>query len=224
MTDPAPELDPITLEILANALRSVTDESFVALMRSAYSTNIKERHDHSTTIMDRQGAAHRAGASVAADPPCLDVGADGSPAREIPDRGDRTRATCSSPTTRSSPAARICPTSTSRCRCSWAASSSAFVVQHRASRRHRRHGAGQHGGRHVRDLSGGAAHPGPEAVPPRRAAAGPARTSAPERARARGAARRLLRPDRGRQTWRPPSRGCDPDLWQRDSACRPSRI
>jgi N-methylhydantoinase B len=51
----SPELDPITLEILANALRSVTDESFVALMRSAYSTNIKERHDHSTTIMDRQG-------------------------------------------------------------------------------------------------------------------------------------------------------------------------
>lgn len=48
-------LDPITLEILANALRSVTDESFAALMRSAYSTNIKERHDHSTTIMDRHG-------------------------------------------------------------------------------------------------------------------------------------------------------------------------
>ena len=55
MTDAAAELDPITLEILANALRSVTDESFVALMRSAYSTNIKERHDHSTTIMDRRG-------------------------------------------------------------------------------------------------------------------------------------------------------------------------
>jgi N-methylhydantoinase B len=49
------DLDPITLEILANALRSVTDESFAALMRSAYSTNIKERHDHSTTIMDRHG-------------------------------------------------------------------------------------------------------------------------------------------------------------------------
>jgi N-methylhydantoinase B len=55
MTDPAPDLDPITLEILANALRSVTDETFAALMRSAYSTNIKERHDHSTTIMDRRG-------------------------------------------------------------------------------------------------------------------------------------------------------------------------
>jgi N-methylhydantoinase B len=48
-------LDPITLEILSNALRSVTDETFVALMRSAYSTNIKERHDHSTAFCDRQG-------------------------------------------------------------------------------------------------------------------------------------------------------------------------
>jgi N-methylhydantoinase B len=55
MTEPTPDLDPITLEILFNALRSVTDESFAALMRSAYSTNIKERHDHSTTIMDRRG-------------------------------------------------------------------------------------------------------------------------------------------------------------------------
>ncbi|MEI6722270.1 MAG: hydantoinase B/oxoprolinase family protein, partial [Betaproteobacteria bacterium] len=47
--------DPITLEILSNALRSITDESYVALMKSAYSTNIKERHDHSTAIVDVQG-------------------------------------------------------------------------------------------------------------------------------------------------------------------------
>lgn len=39
-------LDPITLEIIHNALRSVTDETFIALMKSAYSTNIKERRDH----------------------------------------------------------------------------------------------------------------------------------------------------------------------------------
>lgn len=47
--------DPITTEIIFNALQSVTDESFVALMKSAYSTNIKERHDHSTAIVDRDG-------------------------------------------------------------------------------------------------------------------------------------------------------------------------
>jgi len=57
--DPHPRfptpLDPITLEILFNALRSVADETFVALMKSAYSTNIKERRDHSTAIMDASG-------------------------------------------------------------------------------------------------------------------------------------------------------------------------
>lgn len=48
-------LDPVELEILHNAIRSITDEMFLALMRSAYSTNIKERHDHSTAIMDVGG-------------------------------------------------------------------------------------------------------------------------------------------------------------------------
>lgn len=52
---PGDGLDPVTLEILFNALRSVTDETFVALMRSAYSTNIKERRDHSTAICDPEG-------------------------------------------------------------------------------------------------------------------------------------------------------------------------
>ncbi|MBT5265997.1 MAG: hydantoinase B/oxoprolinase family protein [Rhodospirillaceae bacterium] len=51
----APNPDPITVEIILNALQSVTDESFVALMKSAYSTNIKERHDHSTAIVDKRG-------------------------------------------------------------------------------------------------------------------------------------------------------------------------
>ena len=45
------KIDPITLEIVSNGLRSIADETFVALMKSAYSTNIKERRDHSTAIM-----------------------------------------------------------------------------------------------------------------------------------------------------------------------------
>src|SRR5258706_13580618 len=49
-------LDPITLEIIHNGLRSITDEAFIALMKSAYSTNIKERRDHSATIMSPEGA------------------------------------------------------------------------------------------------------------------------------------------------------------------------
>ena len=50
-----PALDPIRLEIIANGLRSIADECFVALMRSSYSTNIKERKDHSIAIMDKNG-------------------------------------------------------------------------------------------------------------------------------------------------------------------------
>lgn len=50
-----PELDPILLEIVHNALRSVTDEVFITLMKSAYSTNIKERRDHSTGFIDAHG-------------------------------------------------------------------------------------------------------------------------------------------------------------------------
>ncbi|MEY4680747.1 MAG: hydantoinase B/oxoprolinase family protein [Alphaproteobacteria bacterium] len=49
------KIDPITLEILSNGLRSVADETYIALMKSAYSTNIKERHDHSTAIVDPRG-------------------------------------------------------------------------------------------------------------------------------------------------------------------------
>ena len=55
MTERPGELDPIDLEIVFNALKSVADETFIALMKSAYSTNIKERRDHSTAIMDVDG-------------------------------------------------------------------------------------------------------------------------------------------------------------------------
>jgi N-methylhydantoinase B len=55
MTGSTPTLDPITLEVIHNGLRSIADETFIALMKSAYSTNIKERHDHSTGIMDAGG-------------------------------------------------------------------------------------------------------------------------------------------------------------------------
>lgn len=52
---PAPEFDPIALEITWNGLKSIADECFLTIMRSAFSTNIKERHDHSTAIADASG-------------------------------------------------------------------------------------------------------------------------------------------------------------------------
>jgi N-methylhydantoinase B len=55
MSQEKPKLDPISLEIISNGLRSIADECFIALMRSAYSTNIKERRDHSVAILDKNG-------------------------------------------------------------------------------------------------------------------------------------------------------------------------
>ncbi|MGY9013135.1 MAG: hydantoinase B/oxoprolinase family protein, partial [Rhodobacterales bacterium] len=54
MPKPA-DLDPIALEISWNGLKSIADECFITIMRSAFSTNIKERHDHSTAIADARG-------------------------------------------------------------------------------------------------------------------------------------------------------------------------
>src|SRR5215469_9578937 len=51
----AQALDPITLEVVWNSFRSVTDECFLTLQRSAFSTNIKERHDHSVAVLDARG-------------------------------------------------------------------------------------------------------------------------------------------------------------------------
>ncbi len=56
MTSPRVDtIDPITLEIVWNGLRSINDETWITIQKSAFSTNIKERHDHSTAIADAQG-------------------------------------------------------------------------------------------------------------------------------------------------------------------------
>ncbi len=49
------ELDPITLQVLIGGLRAACDEMGAALIRSAYSANIKERHDCSTALFDAAG-------------------------------------------------------------------------------------------------------------------------------------------------------------------------
>ena len=47
--------DAVTLEILSNRLLSVAEEMGAVLIRTAYSTNIKERRDCSTAVFDAQG-------------------------------------------------------------------------------------------------------------------------------------------------------------------------
>jgi N-methylhydantoinase B len=48
-------LDPITLQVLIGGLRAACDEMGAVLIRSAYSANIKERHDCSTALFDAAG-------------------------------------------------------------------------------------------------------------------------------------------------------------------------
>ncbi len=48
-------LDPITLSVLSSALSGIAEEMGAALVRSAYSTNIKERRDCSAALFDAKG-------------------------------------------------------------------------------------------------------------------------------------------------------------------------
>lgn len=50
-------VDPITLEVMRNGLYSVADEMTAALVRTGYSTNIKDRRDCSCAIYDLNGDA-----------------------------------------------------------------------------------------------------------------------------------------------------------------------
>ncbi len=53
VSDTAPRpLDPISFEVIRNALVAATDEMVLALKRSAYSTNIKTRSDFSCAFFD----------------------------------------------------------------------------------------------------------------------------------------------------------------------------
>ena len=49
------KVDPITLEIMRNAFQSIADEMTAALVRTAYSTNIKDRRDCSCALLTVEG-------------------------------------------------------------------------------------------------------------------------------------------------------------------------
>src|SRR3954467_14052206 len=50
-----PGVDPITLEVIGNAVSSIVEEMGETLIRASYSTNIKERRDCSTALFDLKG-------------------------------------------------------------------------------------------------------------------------------------------------------------------------
>ncbi len=48
-------MDPVTLSVMASALVGISEEMGTALVRSAYSSNIKERRDCSAALFDARG-------------------------------------------------------------------------------------------------------------------------------------------------------------------------
>jgi N-methylhydantoinase B len=48
-------IDPVTLQVLSGGLRAACEEMGAVLIRSAHSSNIKERHDCSTALFDAAG-------------------------------------------------------------------------------------------------------------------------------------------------------------------------
>lgn len=49
------EVDPVTVEVIGSALATIVEEMGNTIVRSAFSTNIKERQDCSTVIFDAKG-------------------------------------------------------------------------------------------------------------------------------------------------------------------------
>lgn len=48
-------VDPVIVEVIRNLLLSIADETNTVIIKSAYSTNIKERRDNTVAIMDAKG-------------------------------------------------------------------------------------------------------------------------------------------------------------------------
>ena len=58
-------IDPITLEVVKNALASVADEMALVVMRSAYSPVVRDTMDYSTALCDRDGELVAQGLTLA---------------------------------------------------------------------------------------------------------------------------------------------------------------
>lgn len=74
---PGASLDPITFEVIKNALSSIADEMALIIMRSAYSPVVRDSMDYSTALCDRHGEVIAQGLTLAVQlgsfPDCMRV-------------------------------------------------------------------------------------------------------------------------------------------------------
>jgi N-methylhydantoinase B len=72
-----PNIDPITFEVIKNALGAVADEMALVVMRSAYSAVVRDSMDYSTAVADRDGQIVAQGLTLAVQlgsfPDCLSL-------------------------------------------------------------------------------------------------------------------------------------------------------
>ena len=61
----APDIDPITKEVVKNALSSISDEMALVIMRTAYSPIVRDSGDFSTGLCDRNGKMIASGLTMA---------------------------------------------------------------------------------------------------------------------------------------------------------------
>ena len=54
-TSAVPRVDPVTLQIVANALASIADEMATTIFRTAHSTVVRDGMDFSAAILDARG-------------------------------------------------------------------------------------------------------------------------------------------------------------------------
>ena len=87
---PRPSRDPVDMEVFRHRLLSITDDMGHALVRSSFSTNIKERKDCSVGLFDRRGRLSNRPRTSHSIPLHLGSlhGGGGGIAREIRARGD----------------------------------------------------------------------------------------------------------------------------------------
>ena len=65
MTNTYPNTAPITLEVVQNGLSAIADEMALVIMRTAYSTIVRDSMDYSTGICDREGRIFAHGMTMA---------------------------------------------------------------------------------------------------------------------------------------------------------------
>src|ERR1700722_13454794 len=74
---PDDRLDPITFEVIKNALSSTADEMALIIMRSAYSPVVRDSMDYSTALCDRDGQVVAQGLTLAVQlgsfPDCMSL-------------------------------------------------------------------------------------------------------------------------------------------------------